>query len=113
MKLPGAESARIDSEKIRDYLLSMEHPIGRFKAVFFANLGYARQHWRRLEDDLLEIARSGEAVAGQPTDYGRKFEVRGMLNGPFGRRAAVVTVWIVLNGEDFPRFVTVYPGGER
>jgi hypothetical protein len=40
MKLPGADRAIVDAAKVRDYLLSPEHPVGRFKAVFFGALGY-------------------------------------------------------------------------
>jgi hypothetical protein len=39
-----------------------------------------------------------------------KYVVGGTLNGPSGAVADVVTVWIVLDGEDIPRFVTAYPG---
>jgi hypothetical protein len=38
--------------------------------------------------------------------------VHGTITGPSGRAAGVVAVWIILNGEDFPRFVTAYPGEE-
>jgi hypothetical protein len=41
MKLPAAESAIIDEAKVREYLLSTEHPVGRFKARFFIGLGYS------------------------------------------------------------------------
>ena len=44
------------------------------------------------------------------SNFGQKYEVNGILRGPSGREARVTTVWIVKNGEDFPRFVTVYPG---
>jgi hypothetical protein len=42
--------------------------------------------------------------------FGQKYEVNGILRGPSGREARVTTIWIVKNGEDFPRLVTVYPG---
>lgn len=42
MNLPGAEEAIVDDAKVRDYLLSREHPVGRFKATFFSGLGYTR-----------------------------------------------------------------------
>ena len=35
MKLPRAEHAVVEDAKVRDYLLSREHPVGRFKAAFF------------------------------------------------------------------------------
>ena len=54
--LPNAAKAVIDSAKVRDYLLSSSHPIGRFKQPFFAALGYSRDQWQQLEADLLELA---------------------------------------------------------
>jgi hypothetical protein len=110
LRLPSGESAVISPTKIRDYLLSSTHPIGRFKAAFFSVLGYTMDNWERLQKDLLQLARSGEAVAGQGSPYGQKYEVRGTLVGPSGRQARVVTVWIVLNGETYPQLVTAYPG---
>ncbi len=109
-RLPGAASATISRTKICDYLLSSTHPIGRFKAAFFSVLGYTMDNWERLQKDLLQLARSGEAVAGQGSQYGLKYEVRGTLVGPTGRQARLVTVWIVLNGETYPQLVTAYPG---
>jgi hypothetical protein len=45
MVLSGAEHAVVDAAKIRDYLLSHAHPIGRFKGVFFEALGYVHSDW--------------------------------------------------------------------
>jgi hypothetical protein len=39
--VPGRERALIDQAKLQDYLLSTEHPIGRFKARFVAALGFS------------------------------------------------------------------------
>jgi len=110
LRLPRAESATISRSKICDYLLSSTHPIGRFKAAFFSVLGYSTDKWERLQKDLLQIASSGEAVAGQVSPYGEKYEVRGTLVGPAGRQARLVTVWIVVKGETCPQLVTAYPG---
>ena len=110
LRLPGGESATISRTKICDYLLSATHPIGRFKTTFFSVLGYTIDNWERLQKDLLQLARSGEAVVGQGSPYGQKYEVRGTLIGPSGRHARMITVWIVLNGETYPQLVTAYPG---
>ena len=109
----GAEQAVLDDAKVRDYLLSPEHPVGRFKAVFFGAVGYTRDQWQRLRQDLLQLGRSGTTEQGQKSRFGQKYEVRGILEGPSGGRADVVTVWIVLDGEDSPRFVTAFPGEAR
>ena len=110
MKLPGVDRAVVDAAKIRDYLLSGSHPVGRFKASLFVALGYSAAGWEGLAADLRGHALENEAVARQTNEYGQKYEVRGRIECPAGKAAVLVTVWIVLHGEDFPRFVTAFPG---
>ena len=110
MKLPGLERAVVSAPKIREYLLSDSHPVGRFKGTFFETLGYSAAGWERLAADLRRHAADNEAVSAEANEYGQKYEVRGKLEGPAGRAAVLVAVWIVLRGEDFPRFVTAFPG---
>jgi hypothetical protein len=66
MRLPNADNAIIPMEKLRDYLLSSRHPIGRFKAAFFAGLGYTKPDSARLGQDLrsqhLTLEADGDAV---------------------------------------------------
>jgi hypothetical protein len=66
--------------------------------------------WQALRDALLELARTAEAAPGQASPFGLKFEIRATLQGPSGRQANVVTVWMVSNAQDFPHFVTAHPG---
>lgn len=113
MNLPNAHLAEIDVEKLRDNLLSPEHPVGRFKARFFGALGYTRDNWPQLQQDLLAVARSGAAEPGRPNAYGQKYEVHGRLDAPSGASVGIVTVWIVLKGEESPRFVTAFPEEKR
>ena len=113
MKLPGAERAFIDPPKVRDYLLNPDHPTGHSKARFFTALGFTRAKWPALYRDLLDVAIQGEASIGEPSPYGQKYEVHATITGPAKREAYLVTVWIVLLGEDFPRLVTAFPGGPR
>jgi len=110
MKLPDAQRAVIAPAKIQNYLLSTSHPIGRFKEPVFASLGYTVANWQKLEQDLLALAASGEAEPGRESPYGQKYEIHGTLNGPSGKSARVLTVWIVRFGSDVPQFVTAYPG---
>ena len=109
MLLPNSERAVIDDAKVRDYLLSSSHPVGRFKSVFFAALGFSEQNWQLLRDALLDLAHSVDASPGQASPFGQKFEVRANLRGPTGRQAHVVTIWLVANGHDFAHFVTAFP----
>ena len=111
MKLPNASRAIIDPAKLRDYLLSPAHPVGRFKAPFFVGLGYTQEQWQRLESDFRAQHLAQEAQPAATSPYGQKYEIRAMPTAAGGRSAEVVSVWIILAGEDAPRFVTAYPGG--
>lgn len=110
MRLPAPDLAIVSASKIRDYLLSDSHPVGRFKCAFFVALGYSAARWEELASDLQRHALDNEATATEFTPYGQKYEVRGTVTGPTSRSAIVVVVWIVHHGEDFPRFVTAFPG---
>lgn len=110
MKLPGLDRAVVYDAKIRDYLLSDSHPVGRFKAAFFVELGYSTVGWETLAADLRSHALDNEAIAREANEYGQKYEVCGIIKGPAGKTATVVAVWIVLRDEDFPRFVIAFPG---
>jgi hypothetical protein len=111
MQLPQADSATIAPEKIRDYLLSPSHPVGRFKANFFSELGFSQDLWQELEGQIRVHAQSGDVALGSASEYGQKYIVRGDLRGPSGRTARILSVWIVRRGDTVPRFVTAYPGG--
>jgi hypothetical protein len=108
--VPGAERAVVDPAKVRDYLLSSVHPVGRFKAVVFFALGYTVEQWELLRDDLLALALSGIAVPGQASPFGQKYEVSGTLRGPNGREAQFTSVWLAPPDDEAPRFITAFPG---
>jgi len=110
VRLPNANHAVVADAKVRDYLLSPSHPVGRFKSSFFAALGFTLANWEDLRDALLALARSTEAYPGQTSPYGQKYDIRGTITGPLGRQASVVTVWMVPEGRDFAHFVTAFPG---
>ena len=113
MQLPNAEHAVVDEVKIRAYLLSAEHPVGRFKAAFFRGLGYGAEDWPLLQSALVAHAMTGAALPEPTSAYGQKFRIRAMLQGLGGRSALVVSIWIIRAGEDLPRFVTAFPGVSR
>jgi hypothetical protein len=101
-------AAIISRDKITGYLLSSSHPIGRYKAAFFASLGYSLDAPEVLERALTGLLR-GEIAELDVTEYGQKFSSRGAITGPNGRQAYVLAIWIILSGEHSPRFVTAYP----
>ncbi|MEO7084019.1 MAG: DUF6883 domain-containing protein, partial [Gemmatimonadaceae bacterium] len=86
------------------------HPTGRGKARFFVGLGFSAAEWPVLQAALVAHARCEDVSDPIPNPFGRKFIVRGMMEAPQGRAAHVVSVWIILQGEDWPRLLTAYPG---
>ena len=111
--LPNTERAIIKSEKIQHYVLSSEHTIGRSKAAFFRKFGYSPSNWEVFEKDLRELIKVQDAVESETSKFGTKYTVKGPLNSPSGETIIVLTVWVILKGEDFPRFVTAYSGGKK
>lgn len=111
MKLPDAERAVIDDAKVREYLLSPVHPIGRFKARVFAAAGYRQEAWQQLRDDLLALAPALDVTLVPPDAYGQRFVGAGNLIGPSGRALPIVTVWLISQGGEPPRLITAYPEG--
>jgi hypothetical protein len=50
-----------------------------------------------------------DAEPQTPTHFGTKYVVRGILVGPTGRTAVIISLWFVPRGEPAPRFITAYP----
>jgi hypothetical protein len=108
VRLPGADRVRIDEQKVRDYLLSRTHLVGRFKARVFVALGFDESSVHVFVSELRRIAASGEVVEVDDTEFGRKYTVPGDLRGSAGS-AQVLTVWILEAGQRDVRLVTVRP----
>jgi hypothetical protein len=108
MKLPNPNEAVVEAAKVRDYLLSSEHPVGRFKATVFMAARYQRGDWDLLRHDRLATARR-DARALESTPYGQKYAVAATLQGPAGRALTVQVIWFVRAGQTFARFITAYP----
>lgn len=111
MRLPHYEQAVISDEKIVNYLLSSTHPVGQFKAKFFRTLGYGADNWEQFKNDIKALL-VNDAILKEKTEFGQKYEVAGMVRGPL-KTANIVTVWIILNDDELPRFITAHPGERK
>ena len=111
MRLPNADQAIIERVKLEGYVLADAHPVGRFKARFFASLGFTAHNWRELEAVLRSQHLPEPATPGPVEAFGQPFTIRAILKGP-GGAAPVTSVWFVRTGETVVRFVTAYPGGK-
>ena len=113
MKLPSVAKAIVDRAKIVDYLLSPTHVVGRHKAAWFREAGYSDENWQELAGAIKEHARSHAITKEEPSPFGRRFVVEGIMQVPDGRRVLVRTVWFIRHQESTPRFVTAYPLKQR
>lgn len=108
-RLPRHESALIPTPKLRDYLLDLEHPVGRHKALYLARLGFSRRGWSALEAEIRSLIAREPAWAFPVGPHGQKLRVRGTIRGPWRHSGSLVTFWILETPESVPRFVTAYP----
>src|ERR1041384_3799034 len=108
MQLPNSHKAVVEIEKLRDYSLNSNHPVGKHKArVFRAALGITIEDAAWLRERAFEIAVSGDANAQSPSVFGDKYVIDSVLE--FGGRSATVRFcWIIEFGTDFPRLTSCY-----
>ncbi len=109
MAFPDAENSIVTEDKLCDYLLNASHPVGGPKAAWFTSIGYTRENWVELRDDLLAMAASCKNFVAKPSPNGVKYETVGDLGTNDHRPGTVVAVWIVEENLP-PRLVTAYPG---
>ncbi|MFY9622435.1 MAG: DUF6883 domain-containing protein [Pyrinomonadaceae bacterium] len=109
MRLPNAEHAIIEREKITEYLLNPVHRYGASKARFFAGFGFALEAWDVLARALREHAQRHEVSRTYQTRWGRRFEIDGALNALDGRQPRIRSVWQLDDGDIAPRLITAYP----
>jgi hypothetical protein len=58
MKLPNAENAVVEREKITEYLLNPTHRYGASKSWFFGAFGFRAEEWWTLAEALREHSRN-------------------------------------------------------
>jgi hypothetical protein len=109
MKLPNAERAVVEQDKVTEYLLNPQHRFGAGKARFFAQFGFRPEEWTALADALREHGGQFEVNKVKETGFGPRYEVEGELLCPDGRRPRVRTVWQMDKGQIAPRLITAYP----
>ena len=62
MKLPNAENAVVEREKITEYLLNPTHRYGASKARFFGAFGFRAEEWRTFAEALRELGRDHDVT---------------------------------------------------
>ena len=112
MSIPNAASAYVPPDKVSEYLLDENHPIGGSKAKWFIGLGYDPADPTRLEQDLLKQVQVAADFEEKASAHGTKYVVSGKITTPSAAEANVTTVWIVDPFDNRPRLVTAFPGAK-
>jgi hypothetical protein len=110
MPIPNADFVLVPLEKLTDYLLNEQHPVGGSKAKWFRGLGYDHANPAGLEQDLRRVVSASDDFIKKDSPFGVKYVVSGIMATPNGQTVTVTTVWIVEPMEIRPRLVTAYPG---
>lgn len=103
------EKAYIPLSKLRDYLLSETHSVGKSKAKLLRSLGFNEMNVNLLKEGLTAIAHSGDVKEAMSSPHGVKYIIDGLLPTPDGGSIKMRTIWIIDKGHERPRFVTAYP----
>ncbi len=109
MELPNREKAYIPLSKLKDYLLSETHSVGKSKAKLLRSLGFNETNVDLLKQGLISIAHSGDVKEAISSLHGVKYIINGLLKTPDGGSIKMRTIWIIDKGHERPRFVTAYP----
>lgn len=104
----------IDPRKLTEYALNPDNPVGRDKAFMFAErLGYTRNNYEALMEQIRALAMDAEAIATEVNSYGQRYRVDLEIVGVENQRETVRTGWIVEPGADVARLVTLYVKKQR
>ncbi len=109
MFIPNASQAVIAPEKLRDYLLSLEHRRGGTKARVLRSMGFRADNWPELESEIRVRHLTAEADITTESGYGPRYEIVAPLVGPNGRAVRFRSIWQIDSGTDRPRLITIYP----
>ena len=105
MKLPNADRARVDIEKLTNYTLNPTHPRGRHKArVFRAALGFDLTDAPLLSALMLTAARTGDATHVSTDEFGERYVIDTPYQG-VSKKVTIRSAWIVRTEETFARFI--------
>ena len=109
VRLPNATRAIIPVEKIRDYVLNLDHPDGGHKArVIDAATGLRREDYQTLIAQIERGILAFDAVQHHVRRQRPQYYVEMPIVGPKGTMV-VRTIWIYEDGSDVPRLTTLYP----
>ncbi len=109
MKVPNSNQAKVTQQKILHYLISENHPLGKFKSKFFRRLGFNENNISFFQTVLLELLVNNDVLDAIVSPFGIKYIVDGKLKTPKNKTVYLRTIWIIEKEQSAPVLVTAYP----
>ena len=108
--LPNFSEARVPIEKLEDYVLNPEHPMGKNKAkVFREVLGIERWHAVAFAELIRTSLPKAHAAKQESDDFGERWTTFHEIVGLIGKSAIVTVAWMFITGSDeFPELISCY-----
>ncbi len=95
--------------KLKGYLLSPTHLVGKDKARVFASWGFDLTNWEYLRYELLKLVRLRKVVSTENLPSYTKFYVHGKIRIPRGGTRSVRTIWAIDQDKHKPHLVSAFP----
>lgn len=108
VKVPYYQSAIISDIKLTEYLLSLTHPVGKFKAKLFRGWGFNENNIDIFRKCLLSIVHTNKVVKIKTSQHSTNYEVHGKIQIPKGGVRIITTVWAIDIGKRTPYLVSAY-----
>ena len=105
--------AYVPEAKVTRYLLDLNHPRGKGKAQEFRKRGYDESNVAAMISDLIGVAQSQPVSEVEPTQYGTKYVIYGVIQPPIGGDLLILSVWQIDYGRSAPRLLSAYPQEPR
>jgi hypothetical protein len=107
--LPNLSDANISPQKLTEYALNPEHPVGGNKAIVFDKaLGYNQSNANDLMKQIYNKLPTSESIPGKIDSYGQRYTVDISITGPNGNTAIVRTGWIIKPDAPHPELTTLF-----
>ncbi len=95
----------VPAEKITEYLLVRKDK--NDKSKFLMSLGYTKNNWQELVNDIKKIALNNELILERSSEFGDLYSIKGQL-----KTKAIITIWLEKVSHVSYRFITLYPDYE-
>jgi hypothetical protein len=99
----------INPQKVKSYLLNINHPDGGAKAKLLIGFGFTIKYTSVLETAIINHVTNNDVCKVITTPFGEKYLVEGPIETPFGKSLQVRSVWVKELKEEIIKFVTLYP----